>query len=64
MSTEHKRSNRRRVIRRAEVDYDRKADTPITEVSADEQRVVLLDEDTEQLVGKEFYLHERPPHHG
>lgn len=57
---------RRRATRIADVDYDRSSDAPVTgENRHDDERIVELDEDSaEQLTGVEFYLNERPPHHG
>lgn len=59
---------RRRVVRRAEVDYDRTADAPgagaSLSKSSDDQREVILDEDGEpHLTGLDFYEAEKPPHY-
>lgn len=58
---------RRRVVRKADVEYDRSADTPpsISEGPGfDDEREVLLDDDEPGLDGIAFYEAERPPHHG
>lgn len=57
--------NRRRARRIADVEYDRTADSPTDTQRGDGERVVELDDAHEdQLDGIDFYLNERPPHHG
>lgn len=60
---------RRRATRVSPVAYDRAADTPVRDGDGarhtDGDRVVEYDDDApEQLTGLDFYLNERPPHHG
>lgn len=60
---------RRRAVRKADVDYDRSADTaPILGANEspalDAEREVLLGEEEPGLTGREFYEAERPPHYG
>lgn len=61
--------NRRRAARISPVEYDRAADTPVRGGEgvhgADGERVVEYDDEApEQLTGMDYYLDERPPHHG
>lgn len=58
---------RRRVVRRADVDYDRTADTGSSHSKSptfDDEREVLLDDEEPGLTGRAFYEEQRPPHHG
>ncbi|AQQ14736.1 hypothetical protein CGLAU_03795 [Corynebacterium glaucum] len=58
---------RRRAKRTADVDYDRTADVPLqsADTTSDDERVVELDDNAPELLSdREFYEHERPPHHG
>jgi len=56
---------RRRIKRIADVDYDRKADRPVTGRSAgDGERIVELDDAVPEGEGAANYEEERPPHHG
>ncbi len=58
---------RRRVHRPSvSTHYDRTADRP-TEPQApqgDDDRVVLMDDEEEPLIGLEFWLNQQPPHYG
>ncbi len=56
---------KRRAVRRADVEYDREADSKASLSGGfDDEREVLLDDDDEPgLTGKEFYESERPPHY-
>lgn len=60
---------RRRAARISPAEYDRTADTPAGEgdcaQGSDGERTVEFDDEVpEQLTGLDFYLNERPPHHG
>lgn len=60
------RRSRRRAVRKAEVEYDRSADTPSIRKSPafDDEREVVLDDEEPGLSGRDFYEAERPPHYG
>lgn len=51
---------RRRAARKADVDYDRHADTPAPENDDDGGRYVEFDDSSEEL----SLIDERPPHYG
>ncbi|QXB17978.1 hypothetical protein [Corynebacterium coyleae] len=59
---------RRRVVRRADVEYDRTADKAPSQQrkspAFDGEREVLLDDEEPGLTGRAFYEEQRPPHHG
>lgn len=60
---------RRRAVRKADVEYDRSADTaPNTQAeenpALDAEREVLLGDEEPGLTGRDFYEAERPPHYG
>lgn len=53
-------------MRKAEVEYDRSADTPSIRKSPafDDEREVLLDDEEPGISARDFYEAERPPHYG
>lgn len=58
---------RRRAVRKADVEYDRSADTGSSISKGpgfDAEREVLFDDDEPGLDGIEFYEAQRPPHYG
>lgn len=56
---------KRRATRKADVEYDRAADTgaSISKSFDDERDVQLEDDEQPALNGREFYEAERPPHY-